>query len=140
MPEAVRTAFTDLGHALKNRSIEEFYASDGWRIVKEPSAYTRNAFLSTFEDPACMKYWQKYLILPDKTPIPGPDVLRRLTMPVTVVACRNDLCHPYEYGSYLAGQIGGCTFVEIPDKDRDSAMHRQRINEIIREMFEGKEG
>lgn len=135
MPEDVQIAYQDLGYALQNRSIEKFYDSRGWRIVKETTDYTRHAFTSTFEDSACLRYWQKYLILPGKTPIPNTDVLKKLTMPVTIIACRNDLCHPYEYGSYLAGQIADASFVEIPDKDTDGMEHKRMINEAIREMF-----
>ncbi|HBA48340.1 MAG TPA: hypothetical protein DCZ91_11195 [Lachnospiraceae bacterium] len=135
MPEDVRTAYHDLGHALRNCSIEEFYDSKGWRIVRETTEYTRHAFTSTFEDLTCLRYWQKYLILPDKTPIPNIDVLKRLTMPVTIIACRNDLCHPYEYGSYLAGQIADASFIEIPDKDTDGMEHKRMINEAILRMF-----
>lgn len=137
MPEAVCAAYRDLGNALKNRSPEEFYASEGWRTVKEPSAYTRNTFLSTFEDSSCVRFWQKYLILPGKTPIPDIGVLDRLTMPVTIIACRGDLCHPYEYGEYLAGKVADASFVEIPNKDTDSAAHKRMSNEVIRRIFEG---
>ncbi len=56
-------------------------------------------------------------------------------MPVTIIACRNDLCHPYEYGSYLAGQIADASFIEIPDKDTDGMEHKRMINEAILRMF-----
>lgn len=137
MAEDVRNAYKDLGHALERRSREAFYASKGWQTVKEPSPYTRDTFLKTFEDPACLKYWQKYLILPGKAPIPDKEVLANLTMPVTILACRGDLCHPYEYGSYLAERIGDAAFVEIPDKDTDSAGHKRMTNAVIREIFKG---
>lgn len=135
MPEHVRTAYRDLGHALESRRIEAFYDSEGWQIVKESSLYTRDAFLKTFEDSSCVKYWQKYLILPNKTPISDREALANLTMPVTILACRNDLCHPYEYGSYLAGQIANAVFVEIPDKDTDSKKHKRMMNEAIQNIF-----
>lgn len=138
MSEEIRTAYRDLGYALKQHSIEEFYDSKGWQIIREPSAYTRSAFISTFEDLSCVKYWQKYLILPGEMPIADVSALKKLTIPVTIVACHNDLCHPYEYGSYLAGQIANASFIEIPDKDADSTGHKRMINKVIQRIFEGE--
>ena len=135
MSQEVQTAYRDMGLALKAGDIRRFYASDGWKIVAEPSAYTRNAFTCTFQDPACLRFWQKYLILPSKTPISGLQALEKLTMPVTILACRNDLCHPYEYGVRLAEHIKNAVFREIPDKDTDSAAQKRCINEAIGALF-----
>ena len=135
MSDKVQKAYYDLGACLQEGGIERFYTTEGWQIVKEPSAYTCNAFTSPFEDKACVKYWQKYQILPEKTPIPNVEVLKNIQVPVTILACRNDLCHPYEYGEYLAKHIPGTVLLEIPDKDKDGALHKQMINEAIREML-----
>ena len=63
------------------------------------------------------------------------EVLKNIQVPVTILACRNDLCHPYEYGEYLEKHIPGAVLLEIPDKDKDGALHKQMINEAIREML-----
>ena len=136
MSEEVRLAYHDLGEALREGGDAKFKQMRGWDLVKEPSAYTRNAFLSAFDDAGCLKYWQKYLILPGKTPIGEVRELEKLTMPVWILACRNDLCHPFHYGIYLAEYIKGAQFREIVDKDTDSVRHTEMINEAIREILQ----
>ena len=53
MSDKVQKAYYDLGACLQEGGIERFYTTEGWQIVKEPSAYTCNAFTSPFEDKAC---------------------------------------------------------------------------------------
>lgn len=138
MSEKVRKAYEDLGMSLREKSIERFYETEGWKIVKEPSAYTRNAFVTPFTDEACLKYWEKYLILPEKTPVNDEKQLERLDMPVYILANRNDLCHPYERGIWLHEHIQGSFFAELPDKDTDPQKHKQLSNEVIRKMIFGE--
>lgn len=56
-------------------------------------------------------------------------------MPVTILANKNDLCHPFEYGIYLQKQIPGEELIEIPDKDTDGAKHKEMINQVIKEFL-----
>lgn len=128
-------AYADMGRCLEAGGIEAFYKTKGWQLVKEPSTYTRNAFTCTFDDPSCLRFWQKYLILPGKQPIPTIEAVEELNMPVYIVANQNDLCHPFEYGKYLHLMIEHSNFYEIPDKDKDSTGHKEQINQIIREMI-----
>ena len=138
MSDDVQKAYYDLGITLKEGGIEAFYSTDGWELVKEPSAYTRNAFVSPFTDDSCLKYWQKYLILPKKTPIHDLKELHNLSMPVYILANKNDLCHPFEMGVWIHENIKGSVFMEIPDKDKDSAEHKQLINKAIKTMICGE--
>ncbi len=133
-PDVIR-AYEDLGRCLKEGGIEAFRKTPGWEIVKEPSAYTRNAFISPFSDPSCQRNWQKYLILPGKTPISDRSVLKDLRIPVRILANRNDLCHPFRYGEWFRDQIPGSVLTEIPDKDADPSGHRIQINRVLREML-----
>ncbi|TCL54466.1 pimeloyl-ACP methyl ester carboxylesterase [Kineothrix alysoides] len=135
MSDEVRTAYRDLGMSLKSGGPEAFYRTEGWNIVKECSSYTKQAFLSPFFEPASVKNWQKYLILPDKAPVASLTDLTMLNIPVTILANRNDLCHPYEYGEYLHTHIPGSAFVEIPDKDGDKAEHNAMINQALRSLL-----
>ena len=135
MSEEVRTAYRDLGMSLKSGGPEAFYQTEGWNIVKECSSYTKQAFLSPFFEPASVKNWQKYVILPDKAPVASLTDLTMLNMPVTILANRNDLCHPYEYGEYLHTYIPGSTFIEIPDKDGGKAEHNAMINHAIHSLL-----
>ncbi len=135
MPEEVQTAYRDLGLTLKEGGIEAFYKTEGWEIISATSSvYTKKAFISAFEDPRSIKNWQKYLLLPKKTPIPSADVLKQLTMPVCILANRNDLCHPFIYSEYLKEHIRDAKLQEIPDKDYDKAGHKLKINQAINEL------
>jgi pimeloyl-ACP methyl ester carboxylesterase len=135
MSRNVQTAYRDLGLSLELGSIEAFYKTEGWQIVKDTTPYTRNAFTCAFGDPACLRCWQKYLILPKLTPVASPDVLKAVTMPVSILANRNDLCHPFEYGAYLQERLPDSVLLEIPDKDTDPDGHRAFVNRAIRRMF-----
>lgn len=134
-----RQAYADMGDCLRDRDIERFYQTAGWQIVKEHSAYTKGAFTCTFSEEPNIKNWQKYFILPSKQPIPNREVLSQLTMPVYIIANRNDFCHPFEYGEFLHQMIAHSEFYEVPDKDKDSAGHKTGINQVIRKMIERSE-
>lgn len=133
MEEDRRKAYADMGNCLREGGIEAFYKTEGWNIVKEPSAYTRNAFTCTFEDTSCLKYWQKYLILPNKVPVKNVEEIRRIQSPTVILANKNDFCHPFEYGIHIHNLISNSRFFEIPDKDQDGTGHNKEINRIIRE-------
>lgn len=134
MPEGTRRAYADLGNCLREGGLEAFYQTEGWKLVSEASPYTRNAFTCTFEEESCRKYWQTYLILPGKTPVTSAEQIQSLKMPVFIVANRNDLCHPFEYGVWIHKLIPRSRFYEVPDKDRDGEGHKRGINQVIREM------
>lgn len=135
MPEGTRNAYADLGRCLQEGSREAFFQTEGWKLVKEFSPYTQNAFTGTFEDPDCLKHWKKYLILPGEIPVKSEEQIRGLKMPVFIIANRNDLCHPFEFGELMHALIPKSRFYEIPDKDRDGAGHRRGINKVIREII-----
>ena len=61
--------------------------------------------------------------------------LKRLHMPVVVLANRNDFCHPFAYGGYMKEHIPGAELREIPDKDADATGHRQSVNAALRYLL-----
>lgn len=136
MSEAVQNAYYDLGIALRENSEEGFWKSRGGEIVSGESAYTRGAFEGAFADDSNRKNWKKYLILPKKTPIASVNELMGLSMPVTILANKNDFCHPFAYGEYLAERIPGAVLKEIPDKDADAAGHKKEMNKAIQAMLQ----
>lgn len=135
MSNDVQIAYNDLGVTLQEGSLNKFYETKGWKIVSKFSRYTKNSFITPFSDPYCIKYWKKYMILPSKTPISSLDELKNLTIPVTILANRNDFCHPFEYGELLRNHIDGAELVEIVDKDKDKAGHNATINKAIKKMI-----
>lgn len=133
----VQTAYHDLGACLHKGGLTAFYETEGWKIVSEPSPYTRNAFISPFDEESSQKYWKKFLILPGKTPIASLTDLDKLSMPVQILANKNDLCHPFAYGEYMHQHIKNSSFREIPDKDADAKGHKDGVNQAIQEMIFG---
>ena len=134
--EAVQTAYRDLGEALRAGSMDAFRGSVGWAIVDRTSDYTRGAFTTPFSIPAERRFWRKYQLLPAKTPITSLDQLTKLTMPVHILANRNDFCHPFAYGEHLQKHIPGAVLTEIPDKDTDASAHRAAVQRAVRALFE----
>lgn len=134
----VQQAFTDLGRCLMDGGALAFQKTRGWEIVKEPSAYTRQAFLNPFESGVNAYMARIYQTLPYKTPVPNAEILTGVTMPVTILACKNDLCHPFSFGLDLNAKIKGSLFLEIPDKDKDEKAHRSMVNEAVQRMMRGE--
>ena len=135
MSKDVQQAFADLGQCLLDGGVEAFQKTRGYEIVKEPSAYTRQAFLNPFTGPVNPHIAKIYQTMPFKTPIPNAEILTGVTMPVTILACKNDLCHPFSFGLDLNAKIKGSLFLEIPDKDKDEGTHRRMVNEALQRMM-----
>ena len=135
MDTPVRTAYLDLAQALQQQDKQLFLQSSGWKIVNETTEYTRNTFLHTFNEPINVKEWQKFAILPTKSPFHSIEELKTINMPTTILACKNDFVHPFEYGEYFHQYIVKSILIEIPSKDVDSKKHREMINQTIQSIF-----
>ena len=135
MPKNVQQAYTDLAKALSENSKENFLTSIGWQIVSQTTNYTRNTFLTTFEEEINVKQWQKFSILPNQVPYTSIDDLKQLQIPTTIIACRNDFVHPYEYAEEYHQYIPNSILIEIPNKDVDPKLHNQIINTVLKERL-----
>ena len=138
MSREVIQAYKDLGLALKENDEAAFKASEGGKIVAATgSAYTKGAFAGPFSEEPQLKNWQKFLILPPSAPVQDISNIEALQIPVMILACRGDFCHPYEFGEYMHAHIKGSIMYEIPGKDEDTAAHKELSNRYFRE-FAGK--
>lgn len=88
-------------------------------------------FLNYFDSEACVRMHRKFAIMPGEQPVESGKQLQSLHVPALVVACRNDLIHPYEYGEWYAAQIPGAQFVEIPAKAVDPAGYHEQLNDCV---------
>ncbi|MBQ2657883.1 MAG: alpha/beta hydrolase [Erysipelotrichaceae bacterium] len=131
----ITDVYHDLAEALKNKDKEQFLQSPGYQHVKDISEYTRNSFLKPFGEEYNVRVYEKYTVIPELVPIRNIDDLKTINKPVEIIACRNDLCHPYEYGVTLHELIPGSHFTEVPDKDTDQETHERMINDVIRKML-----
>lgn len=128
MDERLIDAYADLGRCLSSGGREAFCNTAGWETVKAPSPYTRNAFLLPFSEEHNVKNPRKYLLLPMDTPVKSREDIMGVSCPCTVLANRNDLCHPFEYGEYIHSLIPNSRLYEIPDKDKSAAEHKAQLN------------
>ena len=131
MSDDVQTAYTSLATALACEDKFIFLNSEGWNIVNQTTAYTRSTFLHTFNEEVNVQEWQKFSILPSKTPHNSIAEIENIYIPTTILACRNDFVHPYEYGEYYHQHLKNSVLVEIPSKDEDSIKHREIMNQEI---------
>jgi pimeloyl-ACP methyl ester carboxylesterase len=69
--------------------------------------------------------------IPNDVPAPDGLALTNITCPTLVLACRNDLLHPFEYSQVLARAIPGAHFSEITAKATSSSKH---VEEVRREI------
>ena len=67
--------------------------------------------------------------------IPAPDIAswRKIDFPTLVLACRNDLQHPFAYGQVLAREIPGARFAEITGKAISGQKH---VEDVRREILQ----
>jgi pimeloyl-ACP methyl ester carboxylesterase len=72
--------------------------------------------------------------------VPAPDIAswKKMDFPTLVLACRNDLLHPFEYGQVLAREIPGARFAEIAGKAISEQKHvedvRREISQFVGEI------
>ena len=139
MAEKLIRAYADLGRCLENGGKEAFFESEGWQTVKEPSAYTRNAFLLPFSEEHNVNNPKKYLLLPPDAPAKSREEISSVSCPCTILANDSDLCHPLEYGEYLHRLIKSSELYIIPDKDSDGAGHKRLLNQHLKNWISAKQ-
>ena len=131
MSKEVQIAYTSLADSLQHQNKNMFLESEGWKIVNQTTNYTRNTFLHTFEEPINVREWRKFNIMPLKTPHNSIVELENLVICTTIIACRNDFVHPYEYAEYYHKHLKNSILVEIPNKDMNAKKHREMMNHEI---------
>ncbi len=71
--------------------------------------------------------------IPNDIPVPEIASWKKMGVPTLVLACRNDLLHPFEYGQVLAREIPGARFAEITAKAISEEKH---VEDVRREIFQ----
>lgn len=146
MPADRQKAFDDLGRCLERyhesidgdwkSGLERFWCTEGGKIVEATgSAYTKNAFTRPFREDYNILWNKKYSLLPPQIPVNNREEIEGLMIPTLVIACKNDFCHPFEYGEKLYRTIPEARIIEIPSKDEDEKRHQEMINSSIRQFI-----
>lgn len=69
--------------------------------------------------------------------VPAPDIAswKKIDFPTLVLACRNDLLHPFEYGQAVAREIPGAKFAEVTGKAVSEQKHGEDVRREILGFF-----
>ena len=70
--------------------------------------------------------------IPNDVPVPDIASWKKIDLPTLVLACRNDLLHPFEYGQVLAREIPGARFAEITGK---AISEKRHVEDVRREIL-----
>ena len=136
MSDAVRHHFRVCADYLRRADKEGYQATDEYRELSGISAYTANAFLANFDDPASLAHPDKFLVLPADAPFSAQEALAGIRLPTLILANRKDMVHPFAYGAYYQRSIPGAVLLEIPDKDSDPAGHKRQLNAFLSDFLE----
>ena len=135
MGALVQKAYTSLATSLSRNSLDDFMNSQGFSIVNNTTNYTRNTFLHTFEEVNNLREWKKFEILPFDKPYTTISELESIDIYTTIIACKDDFVHPYEYAEEYHKHIKNSNLIEIPNKDTDPILHNQIINDVLKERL-----
>lgn len=109
-----------------------------YHSIKKKYPRAINTFNRYFNDPASVKYYQKFIDIPKDTPIKNIKELAQLQLPVLILANRYDVIHPIEYSLFYKNNIKNATYFELPPKNIDAEMHSQELNKAVNEFLIGK--
>ncbi|HSK68363.1 MAG TPA: alpha/beta hydrolase, partial [Candidatus Limnocylindria bacterium] len=131
MAPDVRRLYALCAQYLGRSDLDGFMKAPEYASVSALSAYTAGALTSFFRDPASLEHFRKFEVLPPSVPYSGADLKGLPAVPTIVIACRNDLVHPFELAEWHRDRIPGARLYEIPDKDTDPEGHRAQMNAHI---------
>ena len=135
MATDVQQAYVHLANSLSIQDRSSFLNSEGWKIINETTDYTKNTFLHTFEEPVNIREWKKFSLLPFDKPYNSIQELGFINIPTTIIACKQDFVHPYEFAQEYHQYIKNSMLIEVPNKDTDSKLHNIKINEVFKQRL-----
>ena len=92
--------------------------------------------LPIYDDPVSVKYWQKFAAVPKQKPFDSLDDLKKISVPVTVLANTYDNIHPFEFGVLIHKAIPQSDFYPIACKALNKDQYHQDIGDHLEEFFE----
>ncbi|MGI6215420.1 MAG: alpha/beta fold hydrolase [Christensenellales bacterium] len=125
---------------LKNNDMQGFINTKEYKNIKAKSEYTANSFSKGFSNPASLKNYNKFAILPGLCPFSSTEQLKRIDAETLILACRNDWIHPYEYAEFYKKHIKNSVLRELPSKDADEKTHMALLKKYIKEFLTDGEG
>ena len=135
MNRKCRNMLKTLAKALNLNSKEYYINSEACKVIEKEAPDMAASMLKFFDDPASVRYWQKFDAIPEQNPFESLDILNEITVPVTVLANPQDELHPFEYGILIHQAIPQSRFHQIACKAVDKDQYHQDIGDYLEEFF-----
>ncbi|MBQ6655358.1 MAG: alpha/beta hydrolase [Erysipelotrichaceae bacterium] len=135
MPQMYVDLFSALADALKENDRDVLLKSPAYETVLKQDSETAVSMFSFFEDQISLKYPDKFASIPGQHPIRSLEELKKIKIPVIILANRQDEIHSYHYGEILHDAIGGSEFHEIACKKENKEQYDSDINRYLRVLL-----
>jgi pimeloyl-ACP methyl ester carboxylesterase len=119
------------------RGKELFASSAEYQTALESSPANAASLMVQFLRERADETFEMLESLPKDVPAPDIATWEKIDFPTLVLACRNDLLHPFEYGQVLAREIPGARFAEITAKAVSEQKHVEDVRREILQFIEG---
>jgi pimeloyl-ACP methyl ester carboxylesterase len=136
------TVFPKIGGLIREygaqRGKELFLSTAEYQTALQSSPANAASLLVQFRREQADETFDILESLPNDVPAPDIATWKKIDFPTLVLACRNDLLHPFEYGQVLAREIPGARFAEITAKATSEQKHvedvRREISQFVEEI------
>ena len=125
-------------YLLQENGKEKYKKTESYQQVCAEAPMLANTFMRMFEEKSSLDYPEKYLLIPLQQPMEKLSDLEQISVPVLVLANRQDTVHPYEYGEIYQSYLRKGIFHEITSKLIDGEKHREEVNQFLKEFLETK--
>ncbi len=113
------------------RGQEIFRTSPEYEAALRLSVDVAGSLLRQFENPRVEEVVDILERIPQDQPVRTLDDVRRIRVPTLVLANRQDIVHPYEFGTALAEAIPGAEFRELTPKSVDRERYAEETQRFI---------
>ena len=135
MNDENRKLFETLAKGLSLNSKEYLLNSDIYKSTEKEAPGKAASMLNLFDEPASVKYWQKFSAVPKQKPFESLNDLKKINVPVTILANDYDDIHPYEFGVLIHKAILQSRFYPIACKALNKDQYHQDIGDHLEEFF-----
>ena len=115
------------------RGKELFLTTDDYQTALQSAPANAASLIGQFLRERANETFEILESMPNNVPVSDITSLKKIEIPTLVLACHNDLLHPFEYGQVLAREIPRARFVEITSK---AVSEQQHIEDVRREIYQ----
>ncbi|HEY3289949.1 MAG TPA: alpha/beta hydrolase [Anaerolineae bacterium] len=111
--------------------LASFIKSDIYHAIQVESPDAANSLVGQFTNPRALETVDKLERMPNDAPAHSEMELRKIQMPVLVMASRQDPIHPFDFGMRLSDVIPGARFEELTPKSMSQERHRADVQRFV---------